>query len=242
MSLDKITVSLDDFIGYILKKWKLFAAIIFICVLCSVGIAAKAGGQILIPTSEEYIQLKEEKAYYEEYIDHSIVMQMDPTNIYERTIFLSNVPEVIQLQDYVEGGDVFEKFEEDIPVKYLLELVSWDQDEENSKAEIIIRHCDREQCGILAEYVAGCVSSYDETIEVFIGSEKSVADEAVSKSQLWWRNRLDNVKGLLEHATAGCTIEVNSVVAGVFGIVFGGFLAVVILYFKFLLFERKGTI
>lgn len=240
MSFDNMTVSLDEFIGYILEKWKMLAVIIFICIIFSVGAAAKVGGKIVIPTSEEYISLKEEEAYYEEYIDHSIVMKMDPTNIYERTVFLSNVQEESQLRDYIEGGAVFEKFEEDIPVKYLLELVSWNQQDVSGKAEIIIRHNNKEQCDSLSEYVAGCVRSYDENTEVFVGSSKSVADESVSKSQLWWRNRLDNVKGSLEYATAGCTIEVNSMAAGIFGIAFGGFLSVIILFFDFLFCERKG--
>ena len=89
--MEKFTVSLDEFIKYLMKKWKIVLTVILLVTVSFVFSAAFLGNKITIPPSEEYENLKEQEKSFETYIDNSPLMKIDSTNVYERIIYVSKI-------------------------------------------------------------------------------------------------------------------------------------------------------
>lgn len=79
--MERYTVSLDDFIKYLIKKWY----VIVVCVILGIGTFAVSvfmfGQKIVIPQSDKYAGLKEEEDEFEKYIDNAPLMKIDATNV-----------------------------------------------------------------------------------------------------------------------------------------------------------------
>lgn len=238
MSIERMSVSLDDFLKYILKKWYIvIVCIIVSCVLFGISTIA-FGNKIEVPASEEYLYLKEQEKSFQEYIDNSIVMQMDPVNIFEKVVFIENILNVERLKDFVESGNVWKSMEDTLDVKYLSELLSWEKVENTEIVEVKIRHSEKEQCEELTEYIAEQLRKEDENITVTVGSLRTVIDETMANRQTWYLNRLEDVKGQLEYTAMGYVIEVTPMMIVAIGILFGGLLVTVALFLAFL-FNNK---
>lgn len=234
MSLERMTVSLDDFLKYLLKKWKMIVICVMAGAIISVVLTSIQGGKIEVAASEEYLNLKEQELSFEDYIDNSIIMKMDPVNIYEKTLFVEKISDRNSLKDYIQSEEIWTEFDQEIPVKYYTELISWNENETVDRIELEIRHSEELSCDGLAEYVADQIRQFDNNLEVTIGSRRTIIDEDVSDIQMWYWNRLNDIQGQLEINAAGCTIEVSVLMAGILGVLTGSLLAVIILWLKFL--------
>ena len=88
---DRITISLEDFLKHLLKKWKMIIAIVIMSAVLFAVFSYTIGEEITAPPSEEYIYYEKNLESINNYFDHSILMQMDPMKIYQRTMFLRNI-------------------------------------------------------------------------------------------------------------------------------------------------------
>lgn len=238
MALEQMTVSLDDYIRYMIKKWKLLIGLL-LAGGCLAGTATLFFGQeIVIQPSEKYAELKEQEASFLEYMENSVIMEMDPMNVYKRTLFLTNLSDQNALKDYIESGNVWENCEEPLQVKYLTELLEWQEEAQPEKVELELSHSDGETCEKLAEYIEEALQRYDQNLQIMIGTQRVVADQGISDEQMWCRNRLNDIQGQLEYTAAGCTITISFVTAVLFGAMIGGLLALVLCWGQ-LVFGQK---
>ena len=238
MSLERMTVSLDDFLKYLMKQWKVIVFFVLLGMAFAVGATALLGTKIEILPSEEYADLKEQEESFEDYMENSIVMQIDPMNVFEKTIFIKNVSDQDALKDYLSSNDLWSQYTQSISSKYLREVVSWEENSESENIELTVCHSDETSCGELSEYIADKIQQYDENAEVRVGTQRVTMDEEISDNQMWAIDRLNDIKGQLEIVSAGCTIEVSRVTAMILGILIGGLLSIILLWAKFLMKEN----
>ena len=90
MASEDITISLEEFGKYFLKKWKIVALLVFLCTGIFCGATKILGEEISVPHSEEYLYYEQESAWLESYLEESVLMQMNPTDIPEITLYLEN--------------------------------------------------------------------------------------------------------------------------------------------------------
>ena len=109
MSLERMSVSLEDFLKYLSKKWMIVVGAVFAGVVISSVFAKTLGYSIVIPASENYEDLKTQEVYFEDYIENSIIMQMNPLEIYEKTIFMDSLSDRNALKDFIDSGKVWEE-------------------------------------------------------------------------------------------------------------------------------------
>ena len=86
-----MTISLEEFIKYLLKKWKMMVSVMLIVTAIFTGATFFVGNEISVPHSEEYLYYEQEVEYLKSYMEKSILMNLDPTCIYERTLFIKNI-------------------------------------------------------------------------------------------------------------------------------------------------------
>ena len=91
MLTKEITVSLEDFIKYLLKKWKSVIFFVGIIMILFVIGAKMFGQKIVVEPSERYVVLQGQKETIEEYIENSPFMEIDPMNIHQCRIYLKNI-------------------------------------------------------------------------------------------------------------------------------------------------------
>lgn len=229
-----MSVSLDEFLKYLLKKWKLIVGCVLFGAIIALVTAETMDNSIVVPQSEKYVELKEQEAGFLEYINNSVVMQLNPMNVFERTIFIDHITDRNALKDYIDSGRIWEKTEQEISVNYLIEITSWEDRETSNSAELKVRYSDETTCEELAEYLEKEIRLFDNDTDVTVGVQRTVIDKSLSEKQLWYFNRLQDIQGQLEYAAQGCTIKVSGTVAAAFGILIGGMCAVVVSFFLFL--------
>lgn len=230
--IERMNISLDDFLQYLKTKWIL---ILFCILLGSVlGIAAVGlnGEVIKIDPSEKYIELKEQEAYFLDYEANSLIMQMNSTNAFEGVIYLNSTAEKQTIKEYVFSDAIWENYDLDISVQYLRELISWS--EGMDYVEIKIWHYDEEECTRLMEYLAKKIASFDQRLEISKSEVIESAEEEISESQTWVYNRLEDIQGQLEHEQAGAVIQIDFVKAAIAGSLLGSILSFAVFLIKFL--------
>ncbi len=232
-------INLDDLLSYFLKKWKIFLVIIVTCVLVFTGATILFGNEIVVPDSEDYVYFEERIEWTEDYIENSILMQLDFRNIYERKIYLNNVTDAIALKDYVTSTEIWKELKDDVKKAYLAELVTWNQTESEDTIEIVLRHKTSEKCEQYATYLAEQINDFDLLVETIVGVESIVADDLVLEHQLDTDYYLVRMEQSLEEADAGYEIHVNSLAAAITG-VFAGTLFSTVLVSVLYLFRRKN--
>ncbi len=236
--MERFTVSLDDFIKYIMKKWKIVLAIILVVTTSFVFSATFLENKITIPPSEDYANLKEQEASFETYIDNSPLMKIDSTNVYERIIYLSNIIDRESLKNYVEAGRVWDNWDDENFRHYFSDLVTW-YDSTTQTAEIKIQHYEEEECEKLAKYLVEQLHRYDNELRVLSGDALVSRDETIADVQTWYINRLDDIQGQLEHTGAGYMIEVTVPTAVVIGAMAGTILSLGCLFLLFLYGKKE---
>lgn len=237
----RLTVNLDDFIKYVLKKWKLMAIIVIICGGIFVGGAKMFGQKIVVQPSERYMELQEQKTAIEEYIENSIFMRIDPMNINQRVIYIKDFSDRDMLKDFVISGAIWEDMKETIPEKYLTELVVWNESEHIETVEIKISHAESEKCDEYAEFLLEKLQNFDKKADILLGTKFTVSEEAVMKEQRRQYKLLDDINSELEYTAAGYTIEVSMIAALIVGGIFGVLLALSLLFAMYMIWEKRET-
>lgn len=231
--MDKPTVSLDDYINYLMKKWKIILIFVLIFVLLFLFSVKVLGKNIVIAPSEEYFALKEEAASIGRYIENAPLMEIDATSVKEIVVYVSNISEKDALKNYINSGSVWNEFGNDKIFYSFYDLVTWTEGPILSVAEIKIQHYDEKECSLMAEFLKEEIQGFDKNAEVLIGTPYVATDESIADVQIWYKNRMNAIEGQMEHARAGYIIEVNYPVAVITGVLTGGLAAVVTLLFSF---------
>lgn len=237
--MERFTVSLDDYIKYIMKKWMIMVGCVLLFVILFALSATMLGKEIVIPPSEEYLELKEQEASFASYIENSPVMKINATSVHESIVYISNISEMNSLKNHIESGTVWAQLNDEMFRQYFSDLVTW-YDNGNQIVEIKIQHHDEQQCGEIARYLSEELRKYDVNLDVLQGDLRVASDESIADVQSWYKNRLDAIEGQLEYARAGYTIEAGLPVAIVTGALVGGLTAIVALFFGFLINHRKS--
>lgn len=232
-----MTISLEEFTKYLIKKWKTVLVIVLACTALFVGATKITGEEITVAPSEEYLYYEWESANLEDYLKNSVLMQMNPTTIYERTLFLENISEKELLKDYAASTELWNEIESERNKNYFYELLTWQEDEAGN-VQMILRQVTEEECLKFAEYVKEKLENYDTAVEVTVGEGRIVKDEELQDKQLRWYSNIDYSKSLLLDAQAGYTIKINVAAAAMTGVLTGAVLSIVILILSFL-FRRK---
>lgn len=240
MSVERMSVSLDDFLKYLIKKWYIVITFVLVCCIIFCSVTVIIGKKIEVPPSEEYLQLKEEEDSIQHYLENSIVMKMDPVNIYERILYVSDISDKIVLKDYVWSDETWSEFVNSDVVQYVWEIVTWE--EVGKDMEITIRHSGSTECSEFSEYLAEQIRKEDENVKVVVGEQRTVTDEAMATRQIWYLERLEDIQGQLEYTARGYTIEVTLGTSIVLGVFTGGLLAIVALFCAFLLKKQIRSV
>ena len=239
MASEKMTICFEDFVKYFIRKWKIVIPIVLVFIVVFTAGAKLLGEEISVPHSEEYLYYEMESAGLERYMKEAVLMQINPTEIPERTLFLENITDPEQLKDYALSKEIWEGYVTEYEQMYLSELLNW-QEEEDGSVQLILRHVTEEDCLKAAEHLKSRLQDKDDLVEITIGEARIVKDENLQDEQLRWYDRIDYSKSLLLDSQAGYTIKINVVAAAMTGAVCGGVLSVVIV-FLMCIFEKKKT-
>ena len=223
---ERMTISLEEFIKYMIKRWKMVIGLIIIAAACFTAGAVFLGEEISVPHSEEYLHYEQELEWHESYLEESILMNLDPLSIHERTLLLRNISDNELLRNYALSSEIWEEYDTERSKKYISELVSWNESENGDTVELILHHATEDECLTAAEYLEKKLHEKDSTVEIIIGAEKVVTDEKLQEEHLRWYSRIDYVNSLLLDAQAGYTIRVSKPAAVITGVLFGSILAV----------------
>ena len=240
MQIEKMTISLEEFLAYLLKKWKIIAVIVFACVGIFAGTAKMFGGEISVPHSEEYLHYEQELAWHESYLKDSVLMNIDPTSIYQRTVLLRNIADREVLRTYVTSLEIWDDFQTEWVKTYFPELVTWTDLEVTGTVELTLRHATSEECLEAAEYLQEKIVEQDEQAEIIIGAEKIVTDETLQEEHLRWYSRIDYVNSLLLDSQAGYTLKVSMPAAILTGALAGGVFAIFMLLLCYIVKGKSG--
>ena len=236
----KRTISLEEFITYFLRKWKIVVAVVTIIAAMFAGATRLLGEEISVPHSEEYLYYEQESAWLESYLENSVLMKMNATEIPEITLYIENSAQPELLKDYILSKEVWTEFESERNKDYFYELLTL-QEEETGKVALTIRHVTEEECLKTAKYLKEKLENYDTSIKVTAGELRYVKDENLQDEQLRWYDRIDYSKSLLLEAQAGYTIKVNMIAAVITGALIGGILSVVITLLMFV-FQKSRKV
>lgn len=239
MQNNKMTIDLDEFARYMLQKWKMIGIIVVLSVAVFTGIAVSLGEEISVPHSEEYLFYEDALERHLKYVDESVLMTLDATCFYERTLLLRNMSDPEMLKLYAESQEIWEDLETDRTKKYLPELLVWNLVEGTADVELVLKQATSEECREWAEYIAEKLSEYDSEVEVIIGPEKISADEDIQQEQLRRYTRTEHIKSLWLDSQAGYTLKVSVGAAALIGGVVGMLLSVSVAIVQKLIDQNK---
>ena len=234
MAFENVTINLDEYIKFFLKKWKLVAVIILGFMFVFVGATKIFGNEISVPHSEEYLYYERVLQWHEEYLEDSVLMSANATSIYVETILLRNISDIELLKNYVTSVDVWEGLETNRVIKYYPELVEWQ--ESGQTVELAIKHATEEECQAAMDHIIEKIRTFDLSVEIIEGSSRVLVDEKLEEEQLRWFDRIEYTNSLLLDAQAGYTIKIDLMAAvitgGIIGTCASVFLTLVMYLFK----------
>ena len=237
---DRITISLEEFLKYLLKKWIVILGVtVLFAVIFAIG-AKITGGEIVVPHSEEYLRYEKELEYHESYLEESVLMNLNPNCIYQRTLFVDNVTEKELLKDYIKSTEIWEELETERSKTYLKELVLWNEDETTGAIQVVLQHATSEECETWAEYLKNRIQKFDSAAEITVGAETTAMNEKLQEEHLRWYSRIDYVNTLLLEAEAGYTLKVNMAAAVITGALAGGSLSVLGVLILYIIKDKKN--
>lgn len=233
-----MTISFEEFVKYLIKKWIIVAGCVVLCAALFVGGAKLLGEEISVPHSEEYLYYEKESAWLERYMKEAALMQINPTEIPERTLFLENVTDMAGLKDYALSREIWEGYVTGYEKNYLYELLNWQEGKDGS-VELILRHVTKEDCLAAAEHLKARLEDKDAGALITIGEARITKDENLQDEQLRWYDRIDYSKSLLLDSQAGYTLKVSVAAAAITGAAAGGVLALAIVFMMCILGKKK---
>ena len=234
-----MTISFEEFVKYLLKKWIIVAGFVVLFAGLFAAGAKFLGEEISVPHSEEYLYYEKESAWLERYMKEAALMQINPTEIPERTLFLENITDGVQLKDYALSTEIWEGYVTEYEKAFLYELLNW-QEDEFGNVELILRHVTEADCKKAAEHLKARLEDKDAGALITIGEARVTKDENLQDEQLRWYDRIDYSKSLLLDSQAGYTLKVSVAAAAVTGAAAGGVLSVAIV-FLMSIFGKKKT-
>ena len=244
MTSENLTISFEEFVRYLIKKWFLVAGFVLLFAALFVGGAKLLGEEISVPHSEEYLYYEKESEGLEHYLKEAVLMKINPTEIPERTLFLENVTDEVWLKDFVLSTEIWDGYVTGYEKAYLHELLNWQDDEEgdveDGKAELIVRHVTEEDCLKAAEHLKSRLEDKDAGVLITIGEARITKDEKLQDEQLRWYDRIDYSKSLLLDSQAGYTLKVSLTAAALTGAVAGGMLSVVTVFLMCIFGKKKN--
>ena len=116
---ERMTISLEEFIKYMIKRWKMVIGLIIIAAACFTAGAVFLGEEISVPHSEEYLHYEQELEWHESYLEESILMNLDPLSIHERTLLLRNISDNELLRNYALSSEIWEEYDTEKSKKYI---------------------------------------------------------------------------------------------------------------------------
>ena len=239
MAFENVTINLDDYIRFIIKKWKIALALILGCAVVFAGATKIFGNEITVPHSEEYLYYEKSLKWHEEYLEESTLMSANPTSIYVETILLKNISDADLLKNYVTSVDIWEDHETERVKKYYPELVGWETNDLTGTVEVTMRHATEEECQTAVSYLIEKIEAFDRNVEVIEGASKVVVDEKLQEEQLRWFDRIEYTNSLLLDAEAGYTIRINMLAAAITGGIVGSVATVLVTLILFLIKRNK---
>ena len=108
MKIENITVNLEEYLKFYIKKLKINGIIIIAFIIAFSASTKLFGNVISVPHSEEYLHYEKELEWHKDYLDKSILMNLNPTEIYTRTLFLENVSNQQLMHDYITSLSIWE--------------------------------------------------------------------------------------------------------------------------------------
>ena len=234
-----MTISFEEFVKYLIKKWFIVTGCVLLFAALFVAGTKVLGEEISVPHSEEYLYYEKESAWLERYMKEAALMQINPTEIPERTLFLENVTDAAGMKDYALSREIWEGYVTGYEKNYLYELLNW-QESEDGRVELILRHVTEEDCLVAAEHLKARLADKDAGALITIGEARITKDENLQDEQLRWYDRIDYSKSLLLDSQAGYTLKVSVAAAAITGAVVGGVISVVIV-FLMCVFGKKKT-
>ena len=240
MKLENMTISLEEFIKYLLSKWKIFGCVIVLCALLFGGTAVMLGEEIHVPHSEEYLYYEQELAWHVSYFEESVLLNTDPTKIHVRNLLLRNVTDKEILKLYVTSLEIWDDFETEWKKTYFSELVTWNELENSDTIELTLRHATEKECLDAANYLKEKIQSKDTTTEVIIGEERVGLDDKAQEEHLRWHSRIDYMESCLLNAQAGYTLKVSVPAAVIVGCLSGTILTTFVLLFWYMVKGKKN--
>ena len=235
---NRVTISLEEFIKTFLKKWKLTAVIVVAFALLFAGVSFVFGEEISAPASEEYIYWEQNLKNVTNYREHSILMQANPMEIYQETIFLQNVSDKEIMKNYVTSSQLWEDLETERSKMYANELVQWKEEETSGIVEIVLSHATEEECNSWMLYLENKILEFDSNIEIIKGSENIVTDEVLLERQQKKYKDIGFAEQLLDESQAAYTIKVSVELAAFIGAIVGCACSCVLVMI-YLMFKKK---
>ena len=227
-------VSFDELLKFFIKKWKVIVVMAVIFAAVFTGATFVFGEEIVVPDSEEYLEYMEQKDALEEYIEKSVLMQMDFRNVHERTLFLRDISDKELLQNYVSSSEIWEDLPGEIEAQYLIELVTWNENPETGTIELLIRHMEEIKCQEYMEYLKQKIIVYDQNITISEGAKNLVSDDTILDHQLDADSILKRIEEKIEAADAGYKVTIDKKATLLMGVLVGGFFSLIILFFVYL--------
>lgn len=241
MTSEKLTISLEDFTAYYVKRWKTALITILACMALFAGMTKVTGKEISVPHSEEYLYYEQESKWLEDYLERSALMKLNPSEIYEIPLFLDQISDKEQLRNYTASKELWDQMETDWDKTFLYELLTWQETEEGT-VQLLVRQKTEEECMAFAAYVKERLEANDGGLRVTVGKIGVTRDENLQDEQLRWYDRIDYSKSLLLESQAGYTISVNLTAALLTGALTGGILSVVIVLVSFVIRRNKKNV
>lgn len=230
-------ISFDELLKFFIKKWKFIVVMAAIFAAVFTGATFVFGEEIVVPDSEEYLEYMEQKAALEEYIEKSVLMQMDFRNVHERTLFLRDISDKELLQNYISSSEIWNDLPVEIEAQYLVELVTWEEKPETGTVEILIRHMEEAKCQEYMEYLKQKIAVYDQNVTISEGAKNLVSDDTILDHQLDADSILKRIEEKIEAADAGYKVTIDKKATLLMGVLAGGFFSIVILFFEYLFKE-----
>lgn len=240
MAFESVTINLDDYIKFFIKKWKVIVVLVLGFAIVFAGATKVFGNEITVPHSEEYLYYEKSLKWHEEYLQDSILMSANPTSIFVETLLLKNISDEDLLKNYITSVDLWEDLETERAKKYYPELVGWEKNEVTQTVEVTMRHATEEECQTAISYMIGKIEDFDANTEITKGASKVIVDEKLQEEQLRWFDRIEYTNTLLLEAEAGYTIKINLLAAAITGLVVGAFISIFVTLVMYILKRNKG--
>lgn len=232
MESERTMISLEELFIYLLKKWKIIAAIMIVCMVLIVGAVWLFFEKKFVETDFLYKHYEELVKETEEYQYNSPIMLMDYNEVYRKNIQLENIFDAETLKQYVLSEKIWENYVTETPKKYLPELVYWNETD-NDTVILAVRYS-AEMGSDYVDYLARQLETFDSEIQITISEESVAYDEEIRNRQIQSTTLYRHYTEQMKISRVGYVQETAVTSAVVFAAVLGIILSFSIVFSQFL--------